>query len=40
MESKGARLAKGTLKSKVGKSYLKVQGWQKIYKDPRLAIGT
>ena len=31
------RLTKGTLRFKVGKEYLKVQGWQYVSTGPRLA---
>ena len=30
-------MAKGTLRSQIGKGYLKVQGWQRVPKGPMLA---
>ena len=37
---KCSRLAKGTLKFKVGWVYLKGQGWQRVPNDPRSSKGT
>ena len=40
MVPKAPKLANGTLRSKVGKSNIKVQGWPKEHKGPMLDKGT